>query len=172
MKQFLKTLGILSVVISLAFVFSTSTPVTAADTIKMGIIYALTGKGSALGTKQMDSAKLAIKEINAKGGADFGGKKVKIDAIYQDTETKPDAAVRKMKSMIKSDKITALVGGTFAHVSLAMNAQSRRTPIVYPISGATMTKISTISAWSDAVIACASLTRRASSTSTPLPRSS
>jgi len=131
MKKFLKTLGILGLVFSLGFVFLAPSPAAAADTIKMGIIYALTGKGSALGTKQMDSAKLAVKEINAKGGANFGGKMVKIDAIYQDTETKPDAAVRKMKSMIKSNKINVLVGGTFAHVSLAMNAQSRRTPIFF-----------------------------------------
>ena len=79
----------------------------------------------------MDAAKLAVKEINAKGGANFGGKKIKIDAVYQDTETKPDAAVWKMRSMIKNNGITALVGGTSAHVSLAMNAQSKRTPIVF-----------------------------------------
>jgi branched-chain amino acid transport system substrate-binding protein len=118
---------------AMAFVagFSMGSPAAAEDTIKMGIIYAMTGKGSALGTKQMDSAKLAIEEINAKGGADFGGKKVKIEAIYQDTETKPDVAVRKMKSMIKDNGITALIGGTFAHVSLAMNAQSKKTPIIF-----------------------------------------
>lgn len=131
MKRILKTSTILCLAFALGLAFSAGSPVTAAETIKMGIIYAMTGKGSALGTKQMDSAKLAIKEINAAGGADFGGKRVKIEAFYQDTETKPDVAVRKMKSMIKDKGITALVGGTFAHVSLAMNAQTKRTPIVF-----------------------------------------
>ena len=118
-------------VFGLTMMFSLGAAVAAEETIKLGIMYAMTGKGSALGTKQMDSAKLAIKEINAAGGADFGGKRVMIDAIYQDTETKPDVAVRKMKSMIKDNGITALVGGTFAHVSLAMNAQTKRTPIIF-----------------------------------------
>jgi len=131
MRQFIKTLGMLSLVVSLAFVFSTSTSATAADTIKLGLIYALTGPGSALGTKQMDAAKLAVKEINDQGGANFGGKRVKIDALYQDTETKPDAAIRKMKAMIRDNKITALVGGTFAHVSMALNDQSKRTPVLF-----------------------------------------
>ena len=131
MKRFCKSTLVLGMAIALVTGFFICSPVAAEDTIKIGIIYAMTGKGSALGVKQMDSAKLAVKEINAKGGADIGGKRLKIEAIYQDTETKPDAAVRKMKSMIKSNGITALVGGTFAHVSLAMNAQSKRTPIIF-----------------------------------------
>lgn len=131
MKRFLKTIGLLGFIFSLVLVFSTSAPVSAADTIKMGIIYAMTGKGSPIGTKQMDCAKLAVNEINARGGVNIGGKRLKIEPIYQDTETKPDAAIRKMKSMIKDNKITALVGGTFGHVSMAMNAQNRRTPILF-----------------------------------------
>jgi len=131
MKKIFKSTLILVMVMAFVAGFFMSSPAAAEDTIKMGIIYAMTGKGSALGTKQMDSAKLAINEINGAGGANFGGKKVKIEAIYQDTETKPDVAVRKMKSMIKDNGITALVGGTFAHVSLAMNAQSKKTPIIF-----------------------------------------
>jgi branched-chain amino acid transport system substrate-binding protein len=131
MRRFLRHCSIFGIILGLVLGLSVTEQAVAEDTIKMGIIYAMTGKGSALGTKQMDSAKLAVKEINDRGGANFGGKRVKIDAIYQDTETKPDVAVRKMKSMIKSNNITALVGGTFAHVSLAMNAQSKRTPIIF-----------------------------------------
>ena len=131
MKKFFVTFGILGLIFSMVLIFSTNTPLAAAETIKLGVLYAMTGKGSALGTKQMDAAKLAVNEINARGGASFGKKKVKIEPVYQDTETKPDAAIRKMKSMIKDDKITALIGATFAHVSMALNDQARRTPILY-----------------------------------------
>jgi branched-chain amino acid transport system substrate-binding protein len=131
MKKRWKVSCVVGLVFGLAMMFSLGTAVAAEETIKLGIMYAMTGKGSALGTKQMDSAKLAIKEINAAGGANFGDRRVKIEAFFQDSETKPDVAVRKMKSMIKDKGITALVGGTFAHVSLAMNAQSKRTPIVF-----------------------------------------
>jgi len=131
MKRFFTLFGVAALVASMDFVFAASSPVAAEDTIKIGIIYAMTGKGSALGVKQMDSAKFAVEEINAHGGITIGGKKMMLDPIYQDTETKPDVAVRKMKSMIEDNGIPALVGGTFAHVSLAMNAQTKRTPIVF-----------------------------------------
>lgn len=103
----------------------------AQETVKIGLIYALSGPGSSLGTVQMESAKLAIKHINDRGGVDIGGKKLKIEGIYHDTETKPDVAVRKVKSMIVGDKVAAVVGGTFAHVSMAINAQTRKTPILF-----------------------------------------
>ena len=105
--------------------------VYAEETVKIGVIYALSGPGSSLGTVQMDSAKLAIKDINDRGGVNIGGKKFKIEGVYHDTETKPDVAVRKVKSMIVGDKIVALVGGTFAHVSMAINAQTRKTPVLF-----------------------------------------
>ncbi len=131
MRKAMKVSGTWGIVFAMVLVMLSGIPAAAEETVKIGIIYAMTGPGSALGTKQMDAAKFAVNEINAKGGADIGGKMMKIDAIYQDTETKPDVAVRKMKSMIKDDGITALIGGTFAHVSLAMNAQSKKTPIVF-----------------------------------------
>jgi len=103
----------------------------AEETVKIGAIYALSGPGSSLGTVQMESAKLAIKDINDRGGVNIGGKKLKIEGVFHDTETKPDVAVRKVKSMIVGDKIAALVGGTFAHVSMAINAQTRKTPVFF-----------------------------------------
>ena len=105
--------------------------VYAEETVKIGVIYALSGPGSSLGTVQMDSAKLAIKDINDRGGVNIGGKKLKIEGIYHDDETKPDVAVRKVKSMIVGDKIAAVVGGTFAHVAMAINAQTRKTPVLF-----------------------------------------
>lgn len=131
MKRFVKNIALLSVVLGLAFCFSAGTPATAADdTIKIGLMYALSGKGSSLGTMQMAAAKFAVKEINDKGGINFHGKKVKIDAIATDDETNPDAAIRKMKEMILGEKIVALVGGTFADVSMALNDQAKRTPVL------------------------------------------
>ena len=130
MKRFIKNIAILSVVLGFVFCFATTTPATAADTIKIGLMYALSGKGSSLGTMQMAAAKFAVKEINDKGGINFQGKKMLIEAIAADDETNPDAAIRKMKEMILSDKIVALVGGTFADVSMAMNDQAKRTPVL------------------------------------------
>jgi branched-chain amino acid transport system substrate-binding protein len=120
--------GIICVVVA-SFPFVTSAQDS--EVIRLGAMYALTGKGSSLGVKQMDAAKLAINEINARGGANFGGKRVKIEPVYEDSETTPKVAARKMEAMVVDKKITALVGGTFAHVAIAMNGQAKKTPVLF-----------------------------------------
>ena len=56
----------------------------AADTIKIGVIYSLTGAGSSLGPIQAQGAKLAIKEANDAGGIAVGGKKYTIEIVERD----------------------------------------------------------------------------------------
>jgi branched-chain amino acid transport system substrate-binding protein len=65
---------------------------------------------------------LAVKEVNDKGGVTVGGKKMNIEAVIRDDETKPDVAVRRLREY-QNDGINLLVAGTFAHVSTALNEQ-------------------------------------------------
>lgn len=131
MKGCVKVLVVLIVVFGLVTYFAPNSSAAGPEPLKIGLMYALSGKGSSLGTMQMAAAQAAVREINEKGGINFQGKKVKLEAVAQDDETNPDAAIRKMKTMIKSDKIVALVGGTFADVSMAENDQAKRTPILF-----------------------------------------
>ena len=131
MKRFLGLVVVVGIISIMIVGFPLCTSAQEADVIRLGVMYDLTGKGSSLGVKEMDAAKLAINEINAQGGANFGGKRVKIEPVYQDSETTPKVAARKMEAMIRDNKITALVGGTFAHVAIAMNSQAKKTPILY-----------------------------------------
>jgi branched-chain amino acid transport system substrate-binding protein len=134
MEVFMKKIGlvllVLLVLVSVVPVFSEGQKEDTEE-VNFGIMFALSGAGSALGVKQTAAAELAVAEVNANGGITIDGKKVLVNAIVSDTETKPDAAIRKMKAMVNSDKIVALVGGTFAHVSGALSDQTKRTPIVY-----------------------------------------
>ncbi len=86
------------------------------------IMYSTTGTGSAVGKIQVEGAKLAIKQINDKGGLMMGRKKVKVEPVIRDDETKPDVAVRRLREFINDD-VKVIVGGTFAHVSTALNEQ-------------------------------------------------
>jgi len=110
--------------ISGLFLFTSAGPASAADTIKIGVMYSITGVGSPVGKVQMDGVKLAIKQAHDQGGITLGGKKVKVEAVIRDDETKPDVAVRRMRELIE-EKINIVVGGTFAHVSQAINVQIR-----------------------------------------------
>ena len=94
----------------------------AQGTLKVGAMFSQTGAGSAVGKIQVEAVKLAVKEVNEKGGVTVGGKKMKVEAVLRDDETKPDVAVRRLREY-QNDGINLLVAGTFAHVSQALNEQ-------------------------------------------------
>lgn len=108
------------IVALLSFIFVST--IWAADTVKIGVMYSITGAGSAVGKIQIDGVKLAIKQVNEKGGLNMGGKKVKVEPVIRDDETKPDVAIRRYREFL-NDNIKIIVGGTFAHVSQAINEQ-------------------------------------------------
>jgi len=101
------------------------------DSVKLGAMYSLTGPGAVIGIGQMEGAKMAIEEINKAGGIKLGGKMMMIEGVLRDDETKPQVAIGRLKEMVRDKGVTALVGGTFGHVSMALNEQSKRTPVMF-----------------------------------------
>ena len=99
--------------------------------VKVGLIYGLTGAASPVGPVQLDGSKLAIDEINAAGGLDWGGKKVPVKYVVKDDETKPDVAIRRFRELVDEDKVDVIVGQTFAPISAALNKEVKRHPIGY-----------------------------------------
>jgi branched-chain amino acid transport system substrate-binding protein len=118
MKKVMKFFCVVGVV-GLLFCFSNSPSFAQ---VKVGVMYSITGAGSAVGKVQLDGVKLAIKEVNDKGGLMLEGKRVKVEPVIRDDETKPDVAARRFREL-NEDKVLLVVGGTFAHVSQAINEQ-------------------------------------------------
>ena len=58
----------------------------AQDTLKVGAMFSQTGAGSAVGKIQVEAVKLAVKEVNEKGGITVGGKKMKVEAVLRDAK--------------------------------------------------------------------------------------
>jgi branched-chain amino acid transport system substrate-binding protein len=98
----------------------------AADTVKIGVMYSITGPGSVLGPKQAEAAKMAYEEANAAGGVTIDGKKVKIEVVERDDETKPGVAIRRANELVRTEGVKIIQGGTFAHVSLALNGEAKK----------------------------------------------
>ncbi len=103
----------------------------APDKIKLGLMFGLTGPASPIGPVQMKGAELAINEINAAGGVKLGGKKVLVEAVTRDDETKGDVAVRRFKELRDEVKVAGLVGSTFAPIAKALNNQIVNEPLMY-----------------------------------------
>lgn len=110
-------------------------PARAADapkkSIKLGLMFGLTGAASPIGPVQLDGAKLAIDEVNAAGGLPWGKEKLKVEYVVKDDETKPDIAIRRFRELVDEAKVDAVVGQTFAPISAALNKQVKQSPIAY-----------------------------------------
>ncbi|HWU36463.1 MAG TPA: ABC transporter substrate-binding protein, partial [Candidatus Acidoferrum sp.] len=124
MKKRIGRMGWMGMAVALALVLCGSA--SAADSIKIGVIYSLTGAGSSTGPIQAQGAKLAIKEANDAGGLTVGGKKYTIEIVERDDEGKPDVAIRRVTEMIHDSSLKGVIGGTFAHVSQAMNGLAKK----------------------------------------------
>src|SRR5512141_88181 len=101
------------------------------DTIKVGLMFGLTGPASPIGPVQRDGALLAIDEVNAQGGLTVGNKKVKVTYVLKDDETKPDVAIRRFRELVDEEKIDILLGQTFAPIAAALNKEVKKTRIPY-----------------------------------------
>ena len=75
MREKMKWVGAGSLVLVFCF-FVLSGSVLAQDKIKVGVMFSMTGAGSAIGKIQLDGVKLAIKQLNDAGGVSIGGKKL------------------------------------------------------------------------------------------------
>ncbi|MCL5966545.1 MAG: ABC transporter substrate-binding protein [Deltaproteobacteria bacterium] len=103
----------------------------APDKIKIGFMFGLTGAASPVGPVQLDGAKLAVKEVNAAGGVKLGGKKIPVEFVVRDDETKPDIAIRRFRELLTEEKVHLVVGQTFAPISAALNKEVKKTPVLY-----------------------------------------
>jgi branched-chain amino acid transport system substrate-binding protein len=86
------------------------------NTIKIGVIYDFAGGCHMYSEAGIKGIKMALEEINAKGG--ILGKKV--EYIVRDTEGKTDVAVREVKDLILREKVNFLIGPCSSGTALAM----------------------------------------------------
>jgi branched-chain amino acid transport system substrate-binding protein len=123
--------GVLAVLVALVVLIPAAAGAAGPDKIKVGLMFGLTGAASPIGPVQLDGAKLALKDVNAAGGVMLGGKKVPVEFVVRDDETKPDVAIRRFRELVTEEKVHLLVGQTFAPISGALNKEVKKTPALY-----------------------------------------
>ncbi|OIR16465.1 leucine-, isoleucine-, valine-, threonine-, and alanine-binding protein precursor [mine drainage metagenome] len=116
----------------------------AADSIKLAITGPFTGGSAPMGTSMRDGAKLAINEINAAGGIDVGGKKLKIETIERDDEAKNDRGALIGQELASMDDLSGVIGSVNTGVVIAGDKHLQEkgiTKIITPAAGsASMTQ--------------------------------
>jgi len=87
----------------------------AAEPIKLGAFFDLTGAGSAIGTPTKLVAEMVVKKINGEGG--INGRPLQL--VIADDEGDPTKAALIAKRFIESDKVTAIIGPTRTDTGMA-----------------------------------------------------
>jgi branched-chain amino acid transport system substrate-binding protein len=93
-----------------------ASPAFAADTIKIGAFFDLSGRAAFIGTPTKLVAEMVVDKINAEGG--INGKKLEL--VVGDTEANPAKTVNLAKKFIYKDKVAAIIGPTLTDTGMAV----------------------------------------------------
>ncbi len=99
----------------------------AAEIIKIGALYPMSGRGGLYGKDSEVAIKIALDEVNKKGLP--GG--AKLDVIITDDQSKPDYAVSVAKRYITEDKVKFLFGVVSSSVALAVTEVSKQNKVIF-----------------------------------------
>ena len=112
-------------------------PVHGQAAIKVGIVDTYTGPATTYTEDVLDGFKLAVNQINAKGGV-LGRK---IEFTRRDDKFKPDIALEMTKDLVMREKVDILMGSTNSGGALAMSEFARKEKIPFIVTDAKSDKI-------------------------------
>ena len=111
-----------------------SPPAQAADAIRFGAALPLTGPLATEGKKQRTGYELWKNLVNKQGGINVGGKKMKVEIVYYDYESKTPTATKLFERLITKDKVQLTFGpfGSGATASVAAMTERYGMPMIAP----------------------------------------
>ena len=130
--------------------FSWSTIISAAENVKVGVLYPLTGPVAQVGKDAVAAVKTALDLINNSHDIDIplaknrglpGLDGAKISIIVGDHGGKPDIGVSETEKMLNSDKVHAMFGAYYSSVTGAASQVSERAGIPWVNGESTSPKL-------------------------------
>jgi branched-chain amino acid transport system substrate-binding protein len=128
-----------------AIVAATSVPSHAADTVKIGAIYPLTGNSASAGQSQKDALHLAVDIVNnaypelkglplgaTAGLPNLGGAKIELDEA--DHQGNPQVGQQQTLRLITEDHVAAVIGSYHSSVTLVATAVAERQGIPFVVA--------------------------------------
>lgn len=123
--------------VGLAALMAAPFAASAADTVKIGAPFNVTGGLSSLDAPALNGAKLKAKEINDAGGID--GKKIEL--VIYDTKTDPTVIASVASQLLNSDKVPVAMGFTDSDSALALGPIFQQAGVPFVTPGATSPKL-------------------------------
>jgi len=132
----------------------TAVPVGAAEPVKIGVIYPLTGNAASAGQSAKDAVDLGAEIVNtghpelkalplgATGGLpNLGGAKIELDEA--DHQGNPQVGQQQTLRLITQDHVVAMVGSYHSSVTLVATAVAERQAIPYLVADSVALNITT-----------------------------
>ncbi len=114
----------------ISLIFTGFTSAYGAETIKIGLIAPLTGPIATFGQSVEKGVRMAVDEINAKGGV-LG---MKIELFVEDNQAKAEESANIARKFIEQNKVVAILGPVISSNTLAAApiAQQSKVPLLSP----------------------------------------
>lgn len=127
-----------SLFLTVVMVFVFSSAVFAAQPIRIGGLFAVTGPASFLGEPERKTLEMRVKEINGKGGINGS----LIELFVYDTQGDATKAVQLATKLIRNDKVVAIIGPSTTGETLAVInvAEKEKVPLVSCAAGIKITQ--------------------------------
>lgn len=109
------------------------TPAIAQETIKIGVVQALTGPGASYGQDALAGIRLAVEDINGTGGV--GGKKLEL--VVRDDEGNPAKGKQMAEQLVYRDNVLALLANTLTTPNLASQDVTAPAGVPHIVAGTT-----------------------------------
>src|SRR3989344_5643530 len=106
---------------------------------KIGVMAPLTGDGAAYGLPIQKAIKIAIDEVNAKGGVNG----VKLEPIYEDSKCNPKDGNAAAQKLVNVDKVKVIIGGACSGETLGAAPITGASKVVLLSPSATSPDITT-----------------------------
>jgi branched-chain amino acid transport system substrate-binding protein len=113
-RRMKKLSALLSVICLTMTVIGFTLPASAAEPIRLGAIFGLTGVMAPIAEESVQALKLAFELFLPK---EIGGRPIEV--IYEDSSSKPDLAVQKAKKLVERDRVCMIFGPDHAGHTMA-----------------------------------------------------
>jgi len=123
-----KTAGLIGSTLAFPSILK-STALGETDTVKVGVIKALSGAYALANSEQTAGVQLAVEEINAEGG--ILGKKVEI--FVRDDQLSPGVAATRTKELIEKEKVQFVIGGSTSATTPAIKEQTAPNKVIFMV---------------------------------------
>jgi branched-chain amino acid transport system substrate-binding protein len=129
--------------LGLVFLVAAGNPAAAAEPIKIGAIFSITGWAGQIGTSPKEAVEIAVDEINNKGGV-LGRK---IEVYYEDDQSNPTNSAIAATKLIKDRNVCVLLGSTLTVFTMPIVPVVEREKVTLMAFGAGHDLTSPIKKW-------------------------